>query len=143
MNRTASLLAILLAAAAPALAQEAARPAPDVRVALVAGDRTEALNNLAALAEARLTEGPGLQVLERRAVDRVLDEQKLTLAGLVAADSAVAVGKLLPVDLFAILGAGADRKEAGGLVIFDARTGVRLWDAALPAGTLDTAAADR
>lgn len=141
MRRIPALLFALLLTDLPAFGQEGGRPAGDVRVALIAGDRTEALLNLATLAEARLSEGPGIAVLERRAVDRILDEQKLSVAGLVAADSAVAVGKLLPVDLFAVLGAGADRKEAAGLVVFDARTGVRLWDAALPAGPLDAAAA--
>jgi hypothetical protein len=109
-----------------------------VRVALVSAEKAEAVRNVLALAEAKLSEEAGVAVLERQAVDRVLSEQKLTLSGLVAAENAVAVGKLLAVDLFAILEAG-EGKEAVGLVVFDARTGARLWDAALPDGGVDAA----
>jgi hypothetical protein len=119
-------------------AQAALKPDAEVRVALVSADRAEAVRNVLALAEAKLSEETGVAVLERQAVDRVLAEQKLTLSGVVAADQVVAVGKLLAVDLFAVLET-AESKEAVGLVVFDARTGTRLWDAALPAGGVEAA----
>ena len=108
-----------------------------VRVALVSGDTSEVVRNVLTLAEVKLSQVAGIHLLERQAIDKVLTEQKLSLAGVVAADQVVAVGKLVSVDLFAVLEAGTIPKEGGGLVIFDARTGVRLWDAALPSGELE------
>jgi hypothetical protein len=127
---------LIVVAGVPVRAQEDKKEAA-VRIALVSAEKSETLGQVLTLAEAKLTELPDVEVLERTAIDRVLAEHKLTLSGLVAADQAVSVGKLLAVDLFAVLDAGAQAKEVGGLVIFDARTGVRLWDAALPGGKLD------
>ncbi len=126
------LWCLLLVAAAPLSA--GADQAERVKIALVSSEQGDGLQNLLALAEVKLTEAPGLRVLEREAIGKVLAEQKLTLTGLVRTEQAIAVGKLLAVDLFAVLEAGVNKKEAAGLVVFDARTGVRLWDAALPTG---------
>ena len=131
------MLPLLLALPASALAQPKPEPTSSTRIALLSSDRVDAVRNVLALAEAKVSQTPGITLLDRQTIDKVLAEQKLTLSGLVATDQALAVGKLLSVDLFAVLEAGADKKEAAGLVIFDAKTGVRLWDAALPAGTLD------
>ncbi len=127
---------IVLAAVMPVQARDNAKENGSIRIALVSADKGEELVKVQTLAEAKLTELPGVEVLERAAIERVLAEHKLTLSGLVAADQAVAVGKLLTVDLFAVLDAEAGQKKVGGMVVFDARTGVRLWDAALPAGEL-------
>jgi hypothetical protein len=129
------VLAVLVAA--PVRGQDQEKPTRPLRIALISADRGEELAKVLTLAEARLTDLPGLEVLERAAIDRVLAEQKLTLSGLVAADQAVKIGKLLTVDLFAVLDAEADTKKVGGLVVFDAHTGVRLWDAGLPDGGLE------
>ncbi|HEY7158295.1 MAG TPA: hypothetical protein VH575_30360 [Gemmataceae bacterium] len=133
--RLIPIFLLLLTAAAPARGQD--KENGPVRIALVSAEKGETLVKVLTVAEAKLTELPGVEMLERSAIDRVLAEHKLTLSGLVAADQAVAIGKLLTVDLFAVLDAGSDAKEVGGLVIFDAHTGVRLWDAALPAGKFD------
>jgi hypothetical protein len=130
------LLTVIVLAPAPCLAQGKSEP-PAVRVALVCPDKSEGIRNVQTLAEAKLSQTPGVQLLERQAIDKVLAEQKLTVSGVVSTDQALAVGKLLSVDLFAILEPGPDKKEVTGLVIFDARTGVRLWDAAMPLGTLE------
>jgi len=129
-------LLLLLPAAVPGQ-QAKADPATPLKIALVSNEKGDALRNVLTLAEAKLTDVPGLQVLERETINRVLTEQKLSLSGLVATDQVLTVGKLLAVDLFAILEAGLDKKEAAGLIVFDARTGVRLWDAALRPGNLD------
>ena len=112
-------------------------PAAAAQVALVSSDKSEAIRNVLTLAEAKLSQTPGIKLLERQGIDKILAEQKLSLSGVVATDQALTIGKLLSVDLFAVVEAGLDKKEAAGLVIFDAKTGVRLWDAALPSGTLD------
>ncbi len=103
------------------------------RIALVTAEKGDAVNTLLDLAEAKLTESKALDVLDRRTIDRVLAEQKLTLAGVVAADQALTVGKLLSVELLAVLETAPGSKQPTGLVVFDAVTGVKLWDASLPA----------
>src|SRR5262249_30464360 len=102
-------LGVLLPESAQALAKE--EPATAARLALVTSDRSNAIRNVLTLAEAKLGELPHVKLLERQAIDKVLAEQKLSLSGLVAPDQAVALGKLLSVDVFAVLEAGANTKE--------------------------------
>jgi hypothetical protein len=134
-----TVLCLLLSAPALSPGQEKKAPPAAIRIALVGGARTPVVQQVLALAEPRISQTPGVELLERQAIDRVLAEQKLSLSGIVATDQAVTVGKLLSVDLFAVLETGASKTELAGFVIFDARTGVRLWDAALPSGDLDQA----
>jgi hypothetical protein len=133
---TAGLVSLLVPAFL--FAQAAAKHDLAVHVALVSADKSETIRNILALAEVKLSDAGGIALLERQAVDKVLAEQKLSLSGLVASDHAVAVGKLLGVELFAVLEPGAD-KDSVGLVVFDGQTGARLWDAALPGGGVDAA----
>jgi hypothetical protein len=111
---------------------EKARPVATPRVALVGTDHKETIRNVLDLAGVKL--GSTVELVEREHVEHALAEQKLSLAGLVDANQVVAVGKIVGVDLFAVVEATLDGKEAIGLVVFDGRTGARLWDAALPAG---------
>ena len=90
-----------------------------------------AVGGVIALAEAKLSTCEGLEVLDRLQIERVLKEQKLSLSGLVDASQAVKVGQILSVDLFVIVEKTADGKEAFGCLIYDANSGLRLWDAAL------------
>jgi WD40 repeat protein len=129
---TAPLRALVLRPAKPETPEPVKPAAGPARIALVAAEKGEAIQTLLALAEVKLTESKTLEVLDRRTIDRVLTEQKLTLSGLVAADQALAAGKLLSVDLLAVLETSPGSKQATGLVVFDARTGVKLWDSALP-----------
>jgi len=131
---TALLQSKVLGLDKPAPTEPAKPPASGpTRIALITTEKSDALQTLVALAEAKLTEGKALEVLDRQTIDKVLAEQKLTFAGRVAADSALAVGKLLSVELIAVVETSTDSKQAAGLVVFDARTGVKLWDGALPA----------
>jgi hypothetical protein len=114
---------------APALADAGA-----TRVALAGTDDKEGIRNVLDLAEAELGSQTKIEILERRQIERVLSEQKLSLSGLVEANQIVAAGKLLSVDLFAVVETAAGGKEALGLIVFQAQTGIRLWDAPLPAG---------
>ena len=104
------------------------------RVALVSTCGGEAGQNVLALAEVKLSAEKDVALVERTLVERVLDEQKLTHCGLSDSAQALAVGKLLGVQVFATLETFSGSKEALGLVVFDARSGAKLWDATLPAG---------
>src|SRR5262245_37497776 len=122
------------AARPPQDAPAPATPAAATRVALVGTDDKEVVRNVLDLAEAELSSRKTIEILERRQIDRVLSEQKLSLSGVVEANQIVAAGKLLSVDLFAVVETAANGKEVLGLTVFQAQTGVRLWDAPLPAG---------
>jgi hypothetical protein len=123
----------------PSLPAQDSKPA---RLALISTERSDAIANILTLAEAKLSATAEVEVLERRAIDKVLDEQKLSLAGFVKSDQVLAAGKLLTVDLFAILEADKLKKKAVGLVVFDARTGVRLWDAPMAIAELEQTVAE-
>ncbi|MCX6993179.1 MAG: hypothetical protein NT011_08575 [Kiritimatiellaeota bacterium] len=103
------------------------------RVALVStcGERAE--NNVLALAEVLLSTQPDIALVERREVERALNEQKLILSGLGDSDKAMATGKLLGVEVFAVLEILPGSKEVLGLLVFDAGNGVKLLDMTLPA----------
>lgn len=108
------------------------------RLALVATDRAPAIQNLLTLAEAKLS--AHVQLLDRKNLDALLAEQKLSLAGFVKHDQIVQAGKLLGVDLFAVVETDKLNKQAVGLVVFNAQTGVRFWDATLPTAGLEQSA---
>jgi len=124
-----SLAAWLCLAVTPTFAQ--------TRVALVSTCGGEAGQNMLALAEAKLSTEKDIALVERTLVERVLDEQKLTRCGLSDSAQALAVGKLLGVQVFATLETFPGSQEALGLVAFDARSGAKLWDATLPEGGVD------
>ncbi len=107
------------------------------RVALVVSPGAPEVRSVMDLATAELSKESGVELLERAAIDRVLTEQKLTLGSVADAGQAVAAGKILSADVLAVVEVAPDGKAALGLVVFDAKTGLRLWDAALPAGALD------
>jgi hypothetical protein len=123
---------VLCLAGSFAAAQAPAPPGP-TRIALVTAEKGEAIKTLLDLAEAKLTESKTLDLLDRQTIDRVLAEQKLTLTGAVAVDRALTVGKLLSIELLVVLETSPGGKQPTGLVVFDAVSGVKLWDAALPA----------
>ena len=120
---------------APCLQAQDKKPAA-VRIALVSSDKSESARNIMALAEVRLSSAPGLVLVDRQSIDKVLAEQKLSLAGEISADQALNLGKLLSVDLFGVVEVGLEAKGVAGLVVFDARTGVHLVDTALPSNTI-------
>jgi hypothetical protein len=108
-----------------------------LRIAMVSSGTGDSINALLDLAQAKVSTQPGVELLERKAIVRVLQEQKLSLSGLVDANTAVRAGKLLSVDLFAFVEADPTSKDALGLIVYDAATGVKLHDAALPTGKLN------
>ncbi len=110
------------------------------KVALVSnGGAGDVINAAIDLATVRLSSASDFTLLERKEIDRVLDEHKLSLGGLVNAEQAVSAGKLLTVDLFAVVETAEQGKLASGLVVFDAQSGLRLADETL-AGNADVLA---
>ena len=110
------------------------------RVALVSTCGGESEKDLLALATAKLSAEPGIELVERAEVERVLQEQKLWRCGLSSYGQAVAAGKLLGVDVFAAVEVLPNEKDALGLVCFAADSGARLMDVVLPKGTAPTVA---
>ena len=94
-------------------------------------DRNQSLGDLVT---ANLTGTPGLDLIERQSLAKVLDELHLNLAGLVRASDAVAVGKLLRADWF-LLGTTAKLGPTNSLVLrlVDARTGILRDAGVVPA----------
>lgn len=89
------LFSALLAPAAPGAADQ------PVRVAIVAGDGERAPKaGVVELLAVGMSKQPGVVLLEREEVQRILAEQKLSASGLVGIDSAVRLGKVLSADLF-------------------------------------------
>jgi hypothetical protein len=110
------------------------------RVALVSTCGGDAAGNVLALAEAKLAATTNIVLVERAQVERILNEQKLVRCGLSDSAQALAVGKLLGVEVFATLETFPGSQEMLGLVVFDARSGAKLWDAALPGGGVNVTA---
>jgi hypothetical protein len=136
MKRFSLTITILVSAL-----QLSAQTNANTRVALVSDSGDAQVANVLDLATATLGQEKGIELLDRAAIARVLAEQNLSLSGAVNANSVVSAGKLLSVDLFAVIDSVTQTNEASGkagrtvagLVVFDAKTGVRLWDATLSA----------
>jgi hypothetical protein len=114
------------------------------RIALVGSGGNDGSLKVLDLTTVLLSKDAVLQLLDRAEVDRVLREQALSLAGMVRAEDVVKAGQLLHVDLFAVLeGSLTNESQASvslGLVVFDAKTGVRYADSALLASNSISAA---
>ena len=127
------LLAVVLCAAAAAEA--------GTRVALVSEPDNGEVANVLHLAAAKLSQDKETELVDRDSIRRVLQEQRLSLAGQIDPSNVVKAGRLLGVDLFAVVDMITQNNAANdvaselavGLVVFDARTGVRLCDTALSA----------
>ncbi len=104
----------------------------DTRVSLVSTCSGDASKDVLALATARLSGEPGIALVERAEVERVLQEHALWQCGLGEVEQALAAGKFLGVEVFATLEMSPGSEAALGLVVFDAGTGVRLGDDTLP-----------
>ena len=87
---------------------EIPQPAP-IRIAIIATGKDPRVQRIGDIAEAELGEGGKIQLIERQNVNRVLAEQHLSLSGLVDANHAVIVGRILAADLIAVLESDARR----------------------------------
>jgi len=144
-GRCLLVLMFLVAFVVPTLPLEAG-----TRVAVVTTESSPEIDQIVVLAETQIGSEAELELLDRKEVMKVLGEQKLALSGLVDPEQAIRAGKLLNVDLFAILECEPEhatpdgkktKKKLLGLSALDSRSGVRLWDAPLSSeGVEETAA---
>jgi hypothetical protein len=101
-----------------------------IRVALLGTGADPRVQAIRELAEVQLAQGDHFQMLDRQEVERIMTEQHLAATGLVDVESAVKLGKILAVDLLAVVESDP-RSQGAAFVVFDPATGVRLWDAGL------------
>ncbi len=109
---------------------------PPPRLALCASGGEKA-DGMVALMEVELSRRDDVVLLDREHIRKVLAEHKLALEGLLSAGEALKVGQLLGCDVLAELHceeATTDHAEVTSLVAFDALTGARFYDGALPPG---------
>jgi hypothetical protein len=117
--------------------------APDViepgrRIRLAIGSLgLPAQENISDLVLTELSDAQDLEMIERQALDKVLSELQMSIAGLVRASDAVRVGKLLRADWF-LLGtpAAVNGTNVAVVRIVDAHTGV-MRDATMIPSVLD------
>jgi hypothetical protein len=133
-NHWKNRLAISVALAGLAAAGQTASA---IRIAVV-GENDEQVAQLIQLAQAQT---PDVQFVERTEISRILDEQKLSLAGIVNAKDAVHAGNLLGADVLAVVEVDPKQHVPAGIVLFDSHTGERLTDVALDAADEKNAAA--
>ncbi len=119
MNRILTIVGLTLCAASVW--------AGEAKVALIGDQTTESTQSIIDLTTAELA-SRGVSLLERTEIEGLLKEQGY---GTVAAtrEDALQLGRLLEADLLAIITAAtADDTWSGDVVVFDARTGLRLSD---------------
>jgi predicted aconitase with swiveling domain len=122
-------IALALHAATPAVARAAPASSDSAaRLAVITDSTSDDAASIAALVEVSLSGQPGLHLLERRAIAQLLGEQKLSMSGLVDARTAIRLGKILAVDGLVTLLPGEKGQAVQAVVVFDARSGLRLAD---------------
>ncbi len=117
-----------------AVASSGAAP---VRVALWATTLNADSEKYLDVAVAELTARGGIELVERQAIRRVLDEQSQALQ---QDASGVAVGKLLRADVIGVLETTPDGKEAGGFAVLDTAAGVSYWNQGLESSGVEDVA---
>ena len=102
-----------------------------IRIAIIT-DRDSSLGQLPLISflETKLSAKAGVQLLERGQIDKILDEQKMSLSGLLDRNSIIKVGQILRADAFLMLSA-EDTQDTGQLIrirFVDSNKGLRLID---------------
>lgn len=100
------MLIALLGVSAPVLSNTPAR------VALIADKASDLYKSpLVSLLEVELSRKDNIQLLERAEIDKILQEQQLSVAGLLQRQKVVKAGRLLRVDAFLLLSTEADKDQ--------------------------------
>ncbi len=79
-----------------------AQPEGKISIALIVDNGLSSLP-LVSLLEVELSQREDIQLLERAAIDKILEEQKLSAAGLLDRNNTIKIGKLLRADAFIII----------------------------------------
>lgn len=103
-----------------------------INLAIIA-DKSSGLDNspLISLLEVELSQKDGIRLLERTAIDKILEEQQLSATGLLDRNTTIKIGKLLRADAFIILSTESQSKESGDLIrvrVSETAHGLRLVD---------------
>jgi len=136
MRSSLAILLTLVVAAWTAIADDP----PARRIVLASQDGGDFARAVVDLATAELSRDTGLVLLDRAALEKVLAEQKLSLASLVSPGESLRVGALLKADLIVVV-AGLKPKEPGAVTAFEVRGCRRLLDRELSAGAAADAVA--
>lgn len=86
------------------------------------------------LAAVQLATHDHVSVVERQAIQQVLDEQQLALEGTAGGEEAITLGRLLKVDLFVVY---LPSRDMARVVAFDTKLGIRLLDNDFKAGNAE------
>lgn len=110
-------------------------------VAMAVADGGETGRAVLELAGAELCRQPGLVLVERLNVERLLKEQDLTKFGSGQSGQAYALNSMLGADVFAVLETDKEKKSTLGMLVYDANSGVTLGYTPLePTNTVGNAA---
>lgn len=104
--------------------------ADDMKIAFI-GDSKEA-EALADIVLVTMSQEKGVSVFERQEIDKILKEHKLQKGGLTS-NEVILLSKFVHVDFFILINSVKDKTVTpSGVMIFDAETGARLLDRAIP-----------
>ena len=106
-----------------------------IRIAIIT-DRTSSLRQspLISFLEAKLSSKGSIQLLERVEIDRILEEQRMSLSGLLDRANLIKIGQILRADAFLMLSpedVQSQEKQTGQLIrarFVDVKRGLRLLD---------------
>ncbi len=118
-----------------------AHAAGPVRIAIVMAEPGRDAEKSLLLAEVRLSEDADIALLDRQHIRSVLREQRLDARGLLATDRVLQLGRLLTAELLAVVEPDSQGGDgAGGLIVYHASSGLRLWDATLSSDGIEQCA---
>ena len=103
-----------------------------ISIGLIA-DKSSSLDKspLVSLLEVELSQKEGIQLLERAEIDKILEEQRLSAAGLQDRNSIMKIGQLLRADAFIMLSLESQIQDANDLIrvrFAETAHGLRLMD---------------
>jgi hypothetical protein len=114
--------------------------ADEPRVALVSRTKSGNVGKTLDLATVSLASDTTMVLLDRQEIGRILAEQKLKMSGYVDAEEVSMLGRILKVQLFAVVENGTQGEGVSGFSVYDAATGLRYWDETLSVADLEKTA---
>jgi len=107
-------------------------PAAPVRLAVIAEGASADCRNLADLLQADLSNRDGIEMVEREEIDRVLAEQAISAAGLVAASERVRLGQVLRAKGLLFVGEETSSNQVFRLRLVETTRGILAGYVVLP-----------